>query len=308
MVAGKYAKILFVSMERPLSKPEEFEETQYQFRTACLERSNPHMGGTDVELEFLLDPTPPEQRCQQFALTNSVRCRPSSPNSDSQSTSTMMAKCQAHTKAIIEILTPDIIVTQGRYPSDSIIKLFAPEVVFKSDNGLRFPLRRKVEVHRGRGILFLLTAHPAHHPSFRWRLGSLPDYLRDAINEIRDLYVANGREKSMPKSRIATDEQLKSYAELLPSIYREILIAFPRMEPNRRQGFGLAFQTLAADLDSFRLGEIILACEQLEQRNLVEIKHKIFVHPTQLGERLIGIITGQSAPVVQVPELPALPT
>lgn len=107
---------------------------------------------------------------------------------------------------------------------------------------------------------------------------------------------------------MATDEQLKSYAESLPSIYREILTAFPRMEPNRRQGYGLAFQTLAADLDNSRLGEIILACEQLEQRNLVEIKHKIFVHPTQLGERLIGIITGQSAPVVQVPELPALPT
>lgn len=107
---------------------------------------------------------------------------------------------------------------------------------------------------------------------------------------------------------MATDEQLKSYAESLPSIYREILTSFPRMEPNRKQGYGLAFQTLAADLDSFRLGEIILACEQLEQRNLVEIKHKIFVHPTQLGERLIGIITGQSAPIVQVPELPALPT
>ena len=107
---------------------------------------------------------------------------------------------------------------------------------------------------------------------------------------------------------MATDEQLKSYAESLPSIYREILTAFPRMEPNRRQGYGLAFQTLAADLDNFRLGEIILACEQLEQRNLVEIKHRIFVHPTHLGERLIGIITGQSAPVVQVPELPALPT
>ena len=107
---------------------------------------------------------------------------------------------------------------------------------------------------------------------------------------------------------MATDEQLKSYVESIPSIYREILTAFPRMEPNRKQGYGLAFQTFAADLDSFHLGEIILACEQLEQRNLVEIKHKIFVHPTQLGERLIGIITSQSAPVVQVPELPAPPT
>ena len=193
MIAGKCAKILFVSMERPLLKPEEFEETQYQFRTACFKRSNPHMGGTDVELKYLLGPTPPKKRCQQFALTNSVRCRPSSPNAKSQSTSTMIAKCQAHTKAIIETLTPDIIVTQGRHPSDSIIKLFDPdtEVVFKSDNGLRSSSLRKAAVHRGGGVLFLLTAHPANHPSFRWKSGGLPDYLHDAIKEVRKLYAAD---------------------------------------------------------------------------------------------------------------------
>ena len=191
MIAGKCAKILFVSMERPLSKPEEFEETQYQFRTACFKCSNPHMGGTDVELEFLLDPTPPEQRCQQFALTNSVRCRPSSPNAKSQSTSTMIAKCQAHTKATIEILTPDIIVTQGRHPSDSIIKLFDSEVVFKSDNRPHSRSLRKVEIRRGGGVLFLLTAHPANHPGFRWKSGGLPDYLHDAINKLRGLYAAD---------------------------------------------------------------------------------------------------------------------
>lgn len=110
---------------------------------------------------------------------------------------------------------------------------------------------------------------------------------------------------------MATDEQLKSYAESLPSIYQEILVAFPRIEPNRRQGYGLAFQTLAADLENrqtgIHLGEIIQACQELEQQRLVEVKHRIFVYPTPLGERLIGIITGQHAPLVEVPELPPLP-
>ena len=193
IIAEKRAKILFVSMERPLSTPQEFEETQYEFRTACLKRSNPHMGGTDVELKYLLDPTPCEQRCRQLALTNSVRCRPSSSNPNSQSTPTMKAKCQAHTKAIVEILTPDIIVTQGRDPSDSIIKLFDSEVVFKSDNGGHSQALRKAEVHRGGGVLFLLTEHPAIRPhrGFRWRSGGLPDYLHDAINKLRDLYAAD---------------------------------------------------------------------------------------------------------------------
>ena len=189
MIAGKYAKILFVSMERPLPKPEEFEETQYQFRTACLERYNPHMGGTDVELKYLLDPTPPKERCKQFALTNSVRCRPYPSNAKSQSTTTMIAKCQAHTKAIIQILTPDIIVTQGKYPSEGIVEMFDSEIVFKSDNG-RTRLYRKAEVRRGGGVLFLLTAHPANHPGFRRKLGFLPNYLRDAIKEVRKLYAA----------------------------------------------------------------------------------------------------------------------
>ena len=110
---------------------------------------------------------------------------------------------------------------------------------------------------------------------------------------------------------MATDEQLKSYAESLPPIYREILAAFPRIEPARKQGFGLAFQTLSTDFESrhtgFTLGEIIQACQALEQQHIVEIKHRIFAYPTQLGERLIGVLTGQHTPEVLVPELPSPP-
>lgn len=109
-----------------------------------------------------------------------------------------------------------------------------------------------------------------------------------------------------------TDEQLRTYAESLPAIYREILAAFPRIEPNRKQGYGLAFQTLAADFEGrrigFSLGEIIRACEELEQNGVVEIKHRIFVHPTPLGERLVTLVSGRQAPAVTVPKLPALPT
>lgn len=110
---------------------------------------------------------------------------------------------------------------------------------------------------------------------------------------------------------MATDEQLKSYVESLPPIYREILASFPRIEPNRKQGFGLAFQTLAADFEDqqkgITLGEIIQACQALEQQRIVEIKHRIFAYPTQLGERLIATMTGEHAPEVMVPELPSPP-
>jgi hypothetical protein len=109
-----------------------------------------------------------------------------------------------------------------------------------------------------------------------------------------------------------TDEQLRTYAQSVPAIYREILAAFPRIEPNRRQGYGLAFQTFAADFENqglnFNLSEIIQACQELERNGLVEIKNRIFVHPTSLGERLVTLISGRQAAAVKVEPLPAPPT
>jgi hypothetical protein len=108
-----------------------------------------------------------------------------------------------------------------------------------------------------------------------------------------------------------TEEELRVYAEQLPLIYREILTAFPRVEPNRKAGYGLAFQTLAADFEEqgldFGLGEIIQACEQLEGHHLVTIRHRIFVHPTDYGERLISVLTGQKQKEAAVPALPSPP-
>lgn len=110
---------------------------------------------------------------------------------------------------------------------------------------------------------------------------------------------------------MATDEQLQAYAHSLPAIYQEILAAFPRLEPNRKLGYGLAFQTIAADFEDRSLGfgltEIIRACEELEIKNIIEVKYRVFVRPTSLGERLISLISGQQASAVQVPELPAPP-
>ena len=38
---------------------------------------------------------------------------------------------------------------------------------------------------------------------------------------------------------MATEEDLRHYAESLPPIYREILAAFPRLEPGRQAGLRL---------------------------------------------------------------------
>ena len=198
LVGGKKAKILFVSMDRggdDKSKKEEFEATQQGFRTAAYKRENSHMGGVDVELEHLLDETPPEDRCQQFALTNSVRCRPITGKQESESTSVMKQNCKSHTQAIIQELEPDIIIAQGRNqnpkietPCQIICTLFNPDIKKKYYCKGRSP----VEIGRGEEILFLLTAHPAYYSrqGFRWDKGDdLPtDELKKAFVQAREIY------------------------------------------------------------------------------------------------------------------------
>ena len=113
---------------------------------------------------------------------------------------------------------------------------------------------------------------------------------------------------------MATEEQLRAYGDYareLPPIYREILAAFPRIEPNRKAGYGLALQTIAADFEGrglgFTLGEVIQACQRLHDEELVRVKNRIFVYPTDRGELLIAAITGKEPREAEIPPLPTPP-
>ncbi|MGA2065100.1 MAG: hypothetical protein ABSG86_09030 [Thermoguttaceae bacterium] len=114
----------------------------------------------------------------------------------------------------------------------------------------------------------------------------------------------------------------KKYVEDLPDIYRDILTAFPEIEPARKAGEGLAYQTLYGRLQnwpegeglydyvqahrrrSWSLGEVVQACQNMERGGAVVIKHDIFVHPTPLGEEMIAILTGKKAGQHNVPDFP----
>ena len=200
-VNGKEARILFVSMDRGYdeNRCEKFEDTQVAFRTAALERSNPHMGGVDVELEHLLDEgTSTEIRCQQFALTNAVRCCPYSENASSKSTPTMKRNCEHHTKAIIQALEPDIIIAQGRHPCDSMCKLFDLDIVERYRNERT---GRASEIGTDKQALFLLTGHPARYPGFGWRSGYLPDELEKAFERARKIYAGTDNDIAHSQER-----------------------------------------------------------------------------------------------------------
>lgn len=102
----------------------------------------------------------------------------------------------------------------------------------------------------------------------------------------------------------------QEYVDSLPKIYRDIMLAFPSLEPTRKAGYGLAYQTLYERLqkEKHSLGEIIRACEAMELGGAVQIKNRIFVHPTTVGEEIIAALTGnEPADMIAVPPFPQPP-
>lgn len=111
-----------------------------------------------------------------------------------------------------------------------------------------------------------------------------------------------------------TPEAVAGYVQKLPAIYRDILKAYPQIEPTRKAGYGLAFQTLAAHFTNTRkkfgmrgygVAEVEEACRRMAEMGFLEIRNEFFAHPSILGEQLIAAASGvDPAPPMTVPELP----
>ncbi|MCE9604158.1 MAG: hypothetical protein K8U03_04560 [Planctomycetia bacterium] len=98
------------------------------------------------------------------------------------------------------------------------------------------------------------------------------------------------------------DAVTREYVAGLENIYKEIFATFPKAEPARKVGYGLALPTFFALLkDKWSPGEIIEACNQLETGKAATIKNKFFVQPTELGEEIITVLTGKKAGDFKVP-------
>jgi hypothetical protein len=107
-----------------------------------------------------------------------------------------------------------------------------------------------------------------------------------------------------------SDAEMIAYAKSLPPIYRDLMAAFPGIEPGRRAGDGLAFPTLAIHFVNIGLeysfSDVQQACLRLAEEGFIDIKNDIFAHPTALGEQLIAAVTGEPpATNKSVPPLPA---
>ncbi len=95
---------------------------------------------------------------------------------------------------------------------------------------------------------------------------------------------------------------LREYADSLPEIYKELLRQFPRSDPHRTAGSGLAMATIYADLKNqyrdegatvpYSSGMVREAFGQMAASGVVEVRNKIFVYPHPLGEQLIELLSG----------------
>ena len=184
LVSGRATRIVFVGMERggsfnaAHSEPT-FAHTQCSFRSSVADwrSSNPHMAGTALVLGHLLDAPDPSVTAHVFALTNAVKCVWATGSMRSTSSRRMMRNCRPHLEAELAALDPDLVVTQGAHPRDTLLEAFDD-----LEQCAKFTYRRRTaSVWRNARFVALVTPHPAHCPGFKYRQGVLPSFLLRGI-------------------------------------------------------------------------------------------------------------------------------
>lgn len=180
-VAGDLAKILFVAMDRGGyggAAKEGFPDTQESFRQSIEVPRNPHMGGVALILKHLVDDREPRISSGQCALTNAVKCVQHTDSMNTGATGVMISQCASHLRAEIGALDPNIVITQGGHPTDTVLGSIAGLRRIGEFTG---PSRGRATVLTNSRLVVLTTPHPARQAGLKWTKGVLPQFLLDAI-------------------------------------------------------------------------------------------------------------------------------
>lgn len=184
-INGQSVRILFVAMDRggyEGADVEAFADAQREFRSGAFAPTNPHMGGVHLLMRALVDEKSPEVYSLQFALTNAVKCARATDRMETRVTGTMVQNCRGHLAAEIDLLAPDLIITQGTHPAITCKTLLGELALiarFKGD------VRGTAELYRNHHTILLTTPHPARLKGLRWRQGRLPEFLVNAATRVR---------------------------------------------------------------------------------------------------------------------------
>ena len=90
---------------------------------------------------------------------------------------------------------------------------------------------------------------------------------------------------------MATEDELRMYAESLNPIFKEIFKEIARANPDRRRGEGAMMKNLTLIISEGHLfSDVPGACARMEEQGLVTINSKQFVIPTNKGEQIMSIL------------------
>lgn len=199
-VGGYSARILFVAMDRGGhggADDESFPDTQASFRRSIELPKNPHMGGLALLLKHVVDDREPRKLSGQCALTNAVKCVQHTGSMSTDATRTMITKCSNHLGSEITALEPDIIITQGGHPTETIHGLVTGLVALQEFAG---ESRGRATLLANSRLIVLTTPHPARLPGLKWARGMLPAFLVDATAAARGELVRRLRSRDEERS------------------------------------------------------------------------------------------------------------
>lgn len=185
LIDGKNARILIVAMDRGGkggADEEEFPDTQWQFRKATENPTNPHMGGVSLIIKELVDAKDSLVYSNQYAFTNAVKCSVRTESMHTGATAIMIYNCSHHLAEEINALAPRLLITQGTHPANTVKRLFG---LVSSIAQFSSPEGRISELFKAQNMLILTTPHPARLKGMRWRKGILPDFMAQALQRTR---------------------------------------------------------------------------------------------------------------------------
>ena len=90
----------------------------------------------------------------------------------------MISECAGHLLAEIYSLDPDLVVTQGGHPKDTVVSSLAD---LRPVREFAAPSRGRAGVHTNSRLVVLTTPHPARQAGLKWTRGLLPPFFMDAI-------------------------------------------------------------------------------------------------------------------------------
>lgn len=193
-IAGVRCRILLIAMDQGGIGEAEgltFAERQGEWFEAFRSRVNAHTGGTSLIIRQLADDKSrhnPEPVLRAFAHTNSVKCSPKKERErmKSESTAIMRKCCRNHLERELEILKPDLIITEGKGPVGML-----EDILGLSETNCRSYEGREgiysCKVYSGRPVV-LAVPHPARRKGLKWREGELPSYYLKAIDRVRKIF------------------------------------------------------------------------------------------------------------------------